>query len=452
MNRQSLIIGLLFCAVTFCACESFLSEKPSSSLAIPNSVADFQAIMDYQARMNAYYPPSGDIASDYFYLLDEYWQSRPEYARDTYIWRPEVEIEEDWSVSYERIFHANVVLDGIDNAELTGLTEIDRQHVKGSAFFFRGWTFLQLAQLFVPPYNASEVDSPYGLPLKLTPDINDKTQRATIGDTYRQIESDLRNAAQLLPERTQVATRPSKAAAYAALSRMYLVMQNYSKALENADSCLYYQSKLLDFNTLDQQVPNPFGELNEEVIFHASLLAGSGALVSIDARVNYSLYQKYADEDMRKHLFFSIRTDNSIQFKGIYLNSLYGVFSGIAAGEMYLTKAECLVRTGNTEKGISVLNDLLRTRWKTGKYKPLQWSTPDEALAIVLEERRKELIFRGGIRWMDLRRLNQDSRFAMTLIRVVNGETYQLEPNDPRYTFLIPSIVIAQSGIIQNPR
>src|SRR5690606_4916492 len=114
----------------------------------------------------------------------------------------------------------------------------------------------------------------------------------------------------------------------------------YSKALENADSCLYYQSKLLDFNTLDQQVPNPFGELNEEVIFHASLLAGSGALVSIDARVNYSLYQKYADEDMRKHLFFSIRTDNSIQFKGIYLNSLYGVFSGIAAGEMYLTKAE----------------------------------------------------------------------------------------------------------------
>src|SRR5690606_371998 len=305
MNRQSLLIGLLFCVVTFSACESFLSEKPNSSLAIPNSVADFQAIMDYQARMNAYYPPSGDIASDYFYLLDAYWQSRPEYARDAYIWRPEVEIEEDWSVSYERIFHANVVLDGIDDAELAGLTEMDRQYVKGSALFFRGWTFLQLAQLFVPPYKASEVDSPYGLPLKLTPDINDKTQRATIGDTYRQIESDLRNAAQLLPERPQVATRPSKAAAYAALSRMYLAMQNYPKALEDADSCMYFKDELLDFNTLDQQAANPFGELNEEVIFHASLLASSGALVSIDARVNCSLYEKYADEDMRKHLFFS---------------------------------------------------------------------------------------------------------------------------------------------------
>ncbi len=452
MNRQSLLIRLLFCAVTFCACESFLSEKPSSSLAIPNSVGDLQAIIDYQARMNAYYPPSGDIASDYFYLLDAYWQSRPEYARDTYTWQPDVEIEQDWATSYERIFHANVVLDGIDNAELGGLTEADRQHVKGSALFFRGWTFLQLAQLFVPPYEASKKDSPYGLPLKLTPDINDKTQRATVDDTYRQIESDLRSAVRLLPDRTPVATRPSKAAAYAALARMYLVTQDYPKALENADSCLFFQSELLDFNALDEQAPNPFGELNKEVIFHASLLANSGALVPSSVRIDSTLYRQYVDDDMRKRLLFSIRADSSVQFRGIYLNSSSGVFSGLAVDELYLTKAECLVRTGDIEKGMGILDELLRTRWEPGKYKPLQWSTPDEALAVVLEERRKELVFRGGIRWMDLRRLNQDGRFAITLTRIVNNEIYQLEPNDSRYTYLIPSIVVSQSGVIQNPR
>lgn len=451
MIKQFLLIGLMFYASTFYSCESFLSEKPSSSLAIPNSVGDLQAIMDYQERMNAYYPPSGDIASDYFYLLDPDWQSRPEYARDTYTWQSGVDIEQDWGTSYQRIFYANVVLGAIDEASLGGLTEADRQHVKGSALFFRGWTFLQLAQLFVPPYEASNEDSPYGLPLKLTADINDKTQRATVGNTYRQIEADLRNAVQLLPERTRVATRPSKAAAYAALARMYLAMQDYSNALQNADSSLFLQSELLDFNALNEQASNPFGELNKEVIFHALLLGNSGMHLSTVARVDTTLYRQYTGDDLRKHLFFALRPDGSLQFKGTYLNTTSGVFSGLAVDELYITKAECLIRAGKIEEGMEVLDDLLRTRWKLGKYSPMQWSNADEALAIVLEERRKELVFRGGIRWMDLRRLNQDSRFETTLTRIVNGETYHLEPNDPRYTYLIPSIVIAQSGMIQNP-
>src|SRR5690606_24302360 len=129
--------------------------------------------------------------------------------------------------------------------------------------------------------------------LKLTADINDKTQRATVGNTYRQIEADLRNAVQLLPERTRVATRPSKAAAYAALARMYLAMQDYSNALQNVDSSLFFQSELLDFNELDEQASNPFGELNKEVIFHALLLGNSGMHLSTIARVDTTLYRQY---------------------------------------------------------------------------------------------------------------------------------------------------------------
>jgi hypothetical protein len=68
-----------------------------------------------------------------------------------------------------------------------------------------------------------------------------------------------------------------------------------------------------------------------------------------------------------------------------------------------------------------------------------------------LLERRKELCFRG-LRWQDLRRLNKEPEYAKTLTRKIDGITYTLPPNDPKYVFPIPPNVIALSGMQQNPR
>jgi hypothetical protein len=97
------------------------------------------------------------------------------------------------------------------------------------------------------------------------------------------------------------------------------------------------------------------------------------------------------------------------------------------------------------------LNTLLMTRWKTGTFVPYQAANADDALQQILTERKKELLFRGT-RWADLRRLNKDSKFAMTLTRIINGVTYTLPPNDPRYAMPIPDNEISLSGIPQNAR
>jgi len=452
MNRNIINWSWIAIVLIFYSCQKFLSERPSSSLAIPNALKDLQAIIDYQARMNAYYPPSGDIAADYYYLRDVDWQARPEYARDTYTWQPLVEIEQDWNTSYNRIFHANVVLEAVDEASLDGMTEVDRRHIKGSALFLRGWTYLQLAQLFVPLYLPEEEDSPYGLPLRLVADINAKTVRATVGDTYRQIASDLKEAANLLPDRALLATRPSKPAAYAALSRMYLSMGKYDEALHYADLTLALKNDLIDYNTLNTSDNNPFRELNDEVLFHATLLGVSAALIPSIARVDTNLYRSYTENDLRKDLFYFERTDGTIQFKASYDGSSAGTFSGLAIDEVYLTKAESLIRLGRIAEGMATLDELLLTRWSDGTYQSQAWDNEDDALDQVLEERRKQLAFRGGIRWMDLRRLNIDPRFQITLMRVIDENVFMLDPQDKRYTFLIPSSVIQQSGIEQNPR
>jgi len=71
-------------------------------------------------------------------------------------------------------------------------------------------------------------------------------------------------------------------------------------------------------------------------------------------------------------------------------------------------------------------------------------------LQLIIEERKKELVFRG-LRFTDLRRLNKEDA-GITLNRIVNGREYKLLPNSLRYTLPIPDDAIAGSQIVQNPR
>ncbi|MNT81080.1 SusD family protein [compost metagenome] len=98
------------------------------------------------------------------------------------------------------------------------------------------------------------------------------------------------------------------------------------------------------------------------------------------------------------------------------------------------------------------INTLLRSRWdKNLTYTNVAVTNPDVLLPLILQERRKELVFRGR-RWSDLKRLNQDRRFQKTLIRKIKGVEYQLLPNSLLYAYRLPEIVIEQAEIPQNKR
>ena len=251
-----------------------------------------------------------------------------------------------------------------------------------------------------------------------------------------------------LPRDVRVLTRPSKAAGYAALARVYLAMQDYAKAGAYADSSLQLHPYLMDYNTIEPAAAFPFPLFNPEVIFHVQSLSVPSLYYG---QVDTLLYASYAAEDLRKALFFSGSPGNTT-FKGHYYGGSDGsVFSGIASDEMYLVKAESEARLGLAEKAIETLNTLLHKRWKEETFVPLNAASAEEALALILVERRKELPFRG-LRWYDLRRQNQDPRFAKTLVRQLEGQTYELLPQDKRYVLLIPEEVITMTGIAQNER
>jgi len=69
---------------------------------------------------------------------------------------------------------------------------------------------------------------------------------------------------------------------------------------------------------------------------------------------------------------------------------------------------------------------------------------------LILRERRKELIFRA-LRWSDLRRLNKETRYRVTLARTINGVVHELKYDSDRYTLQISADVINRTGMPQNP-
>lgn len=125
-------------------------------------------------------------------------------------------------------------------------------------------------------------------------------------------------------------------------------------------------------------------------------------------------------------------------FKGSYTGP-NGYFGGLATDELYLIRSECYLRSGDLDKSRADLNFLLSKRYKD--FQPIADLSSDELLSRILLERRKELLLRG-VAWTDLKRLNLHKNTERTVTKIVEGETYSLEPNSLRYAMPFPQVVV----------
>ena len=451
---------LLAAGLQSCSKKDFLAAKPDRSLTVPATLHDYQALLDNDAFMNGstsigLTPQMGEMAADNYYIPDADYNTRykPVY-QNIYSWAKQLyaadDLVFDWQFPYRSVFYSNVVLDGLAQLAAERVPADAYNNVLGSALFYRAHLFYHLAQVFAPPYNRQTAASDWGIPLRLTSSVGEQMKRATVQQTYQQVLAELHGAAGLLPQTPLYKTRPSRVAAWGLLARVHQTMQQYDSALFYADRYLQVQNTLLDYNTLNAAPTFSFPRFNTEVTI--SFNGANGEVNPLRPgrnRVNSELYHSYDADDLRKTLFFK-PSAGSFTFNGSY-DGTSNLFTGIATNELYLIRAECQARSGNTAAALDDLNTLLSTRWKAGTFAPRMAATAGEALDIILAERRKELCFRG-LRWTDLRRLNAEGR-NITLTRTVNGQVYTLPPNDPRYTFPVPQGVLAfNPDMPQNPR
>lgn len=451
MKKTDLFIACLL-AFTFllAGCSRFLDEKSDMKLTTPATLEDNQALLDRLADVLTNFALSGMASSDDYYLSDaDYTGMSYDEDKRLYTWQPDYvstsrSVGNDWQYCYRAIFIANSVLYNLDTYQIPA-----SDNVRGQALVIRAARYLDGAQVWCRAYSPATAGEEMGLPLRLDPDMNIPTERATLKETYAQIISDLKMAVPLLPTQQIAVTRPSKAAALAYLGRVYLAMGDYENALIYSLEALGHQNMLMNFNTLNINDAYPIQNMNPEVIMRASMRT-SGPTRGATAKVPQAIYASFDDNDLRKQVFFRVNPDQTVLFKGNYTGSLTGKLTGVTVDEVYLMIAECYARLNNVAEAMNYLNALLVTRWKTGTYVSLSAASAQEALQIIAAERRKELLFRG-LRWMDLKRYNRDGA-NITLTRTVLGQTYSLAPNDLRYAIAIPEDIIKISGIQQNPR
>lgn len=448
----SLFLCILFTTV---GCKKYLDEKPNKSLIVPTTVADFQKLLDDYPIMNNQNTPSfGEASSDDYFLSEAVYNSLLVRDRSVYIWEP-FDYNygpADWPISYRSIYNANLCIEGIEKITESAVNASARNNVKGSALFFRAYNFLNLAWSHSKVYNESSASTDLGVALRLTSDFNVPSVRASVKETYDRIILDAESAATLLPDNSVHSYRPSKAAAYGLLARIYLSMGKYELALKNAELSLMIKSQLLNFNDpndVNVAANVPFKQFNPEVLFYTEMNPQTTLYISYQAFVDTVLYASYNSNDLRKAAYFKPRTGYQ-EYKGSYTSSSFTVFTGIATDEITLIKAECNARLGNTDKALTDLNLLMIKRWnKNVTYVPITAVDAKDALKKVLIERRKELVYRG-LRWIDIKRFNAEGE-TITLKRKIGDKIYTLAPNSKYYALPLPRDIIEQTGMPQNP-
>lgn len=457
MKPKILTIIFLLTIIALGGCKKYLEAKSDQSLKVINNLNDLQALLDNYSKINTLGASADEASTDDYYLSTVSYQALSlDQLRNLYTWQPAnlfypyTNITNDWTQIYNTVYIANVVLDNMDNVQRTPANAVMWDNIKGQAYFLRAYAFLKTAGIWALTYDGNSSDNDLGIPLRLTSNFNVPSTRSSVTQTYNQIIADSKSAISLLTGPAIHPYRSGKPAAYALLSKTYLTMRKYAEAGAYADSCLQVYNTLVDFNTYNSSTTYPIPQFNKEVIYDTYVGGtGAGLIAMSNAKIDTILYSLYAANDLRTTLYFKANTDGSKAFRGSFHGTALA-FNGIATDEIYLIRAECNARSGNTSAAMSDVNTLLKQRYKTGLFTPLTASTSNDALAKILIERQKELIMRGT-RWTDIKRLNKDGA-GIILKRMINGQLYTLSPNDKRYALAIPEDVISLSGMQQNPR
>ena len=460
---KSLIIytALLF-TLSFVGCGKFLDVTPKGRI-LPKTVADFELFLNDIILADAGYIYTDFMADDIYYSDDNVKASMELRNIKSYFWMKDIlkitEDDAEWNKMYANIYTTNLVLSRIYTA--TDGTQADIERIAAEAKIHRAYYYFHLANMFGKEYNTATAATDISAPLLLVPDLEAKTVRASTKEVYDQILKDLNEAINTtsLPDVGRNYVHPGKAAANALLARVHLYMNNYESAAQFAEKALALKSTLLDYNTFSfvnaarpySGVTNkPLPEANSENLF-ARTNSHNGIFTRF--MISPELLSLMGEKDLRYVYSFTrlsrTGTPSTSPYPDYFASN---VNYSIGVPEMMLIKAEALARNNQKDNAVALLNTLRQKRFKPADYVALSASNNDEALALVLRERRIELLYHG-LRWFDLKRLNNDPRFKKDLSRSNLGKTYSLPAGSPNYLLPIaPKIISINPAIIQNPR
>jgi hypothetical protein len=360
-----------------------------------------------------------------------------------------------WKIYYPLIFTANSAIEGISKS--TELTPSIKNQLLGEAKFIRAFFYFYLVNL-------------YGdVPLVLTSDysVNSTLARTSKSAVWQQVIADLKEAQDLLGTeylkadiftKTTDRVRPTKWAAAALLSRVYLYNNDWVNA-ESLANTIIVNSNMYDTVSLN----GVFLKNSKEAIWQ--LQPVNTGWNSEDARI----FVLTGAPSSAKPVFLSSQLLNSFEIgdnrKNNWVNSItvsgttyyfpykYKVatqnspvteyMTVLRLGEQYLIRAEARAQQNKISEAQSDLNVVRRRAGLPNTF------ANDKAslLTAILHERQVELFTEWGHRWLDLKRTNT---LDAVMSVVTPQKTGTWEPIDQLYPIPLSELQ-SDPNLIQNP-
>lgn len=454
---MSIAIAITSFTVIFNSCDNFVEiDLPSSQLTAP---AVFEDMATAEAAMTSIYSKIRDNglftgrATGLSLVLGNYTDELDYYGATTTLtnefYTNSLNENNDgmrdlWSNSYNQIYRANAVVEGVENSETLSTT--NRNKIKGEALFVRALLHFHLANLFG--------DIPYITTTNYA--LNSTVSRKSVDLVYQNIKEDLLLAVDLLSENYSGnnKTRPNKLTARALLARLNLYNGAWEEASNNASAIINASSLYV----LENDIQNEFQKNSTSVIWQLSPALSSnnahegGTFIFTSGpppftALTTALVNSFSSNDLRKTHWIKEVTNGAHSWFHPYKYKLTLAASGtqeysilFRLAEQYLIRAEARANKGDL---IGAIEDLNIIRQRAGLPNTTA-ITADEIVEEVIKERRLEFFTEQGHRFFDLKRTNR-------LSTVLNPVKSGWDENDKFLPIPASEILLNPNLAPQNP-
>ena len=399
------------------ACDDFLTESPSVS--IPDTEA-FQKASDFTNNLHGMYyaMESSSFLGRDVQILGDACADLVNHSNSTGHWRQLAHwqvydtdgyLQDIWQYGYQVIDRAARIIANADKiSEMPDGDQPKVNEVIAEAYAARALSMSYMVQIWGLPYNEANAGKP-GIVNVTTPvSEGEKISRATVGENYKQILSDIEQAkAYFAKEGVEPAGSfyLNPAAVDALEARVRLNMHDYAGALTAAQRAIDAFGGELISNATDFEARWRSSNDSSEDLFiiRQSATDNPGAnsihtmYNSYGLSINANFLATYGDDDIRA----KVMNMEAGKFIGTSEGANANSIPILTLPELYLIIAEAEAAQGNYAAAKEALATLL-----TARYTDFDAATlPTDASLVtrIRTERNKELI-QQGFRWYDARR------------------------------------------------
>lgn len=463
------IIYSLFVLLTMTTvgCDNYIDITPKGAVTVDSAQQYYELIA---TPMRAYYPSSFILLSDDQWVKESEILGFESISADginfTFNEKADRTILPDnnlYENIYSFILRSNLVIDNVDKGQ--GSQEL-KTLAKAEARTFRAFDHFLAVNTFAKAYNPETAASDGGVCIMDRYDLEATPVKSTVAEVYNFIINELEQAVPLLEEKPVNIYHPNRAFGYALLAKVYLFHRDWAKAQEAAEQSLKLNSQLADYNLINDaggtaRYKNFAKDGNPEVLsYHWMAGWGSGEQVCLYhyGMISPELKSLFESNDLRYSLFlrdtgtsitswFDSGSGAAIWTPAITNLDRFTYMSvGLRTAEVYLIMAEALARQNNLTEAANYVSQLRDKRIKGGNGHVDAPATQVEMVKMIIDERRKELLF-GFNRFFDLKRLNIEPAYQKTITRVFPvlniseahpQQTYTLKPDSRLYVIPFP--------------